>query len=538
MPDAFRPLHGRLDFDRAVSALEPNDLLPTRPEDKVRGELGARFTRDLDQRMATASYAPKPAYFVSTPKPAGATRPAALVAIDDRVMFAALVARLKTRIESHLLGSEIVLWPRGLRTDYRWDDFESAPLVAGAAYVLRADITAFYESIEHERLARQIVVATGRDKEANALRRFLSHLTQSPRGLPQGLTSSDPLATLYLADLDFAMTGEGFRYYRHGDDIRVATNSYADCRRAQEHLERNVRRLGLYLNGAKTKIMLAATYESERAEIAGALEKEKSAVATRQLQDMDEEDFLKTIQLLELPELRHLVRGAFYHGSERAFEALIEELLPAVEGAEAAGAELLFRSTVARQPDQPDGLKEPDFHRYLSLCLTRLARYSSTSALESVGALLVKFPQRAEPLCRYLLACASLSAEEVARQAQMPVLSEEYMTEWELAQVVAVLRKVPVHVCDEAMRRLNALVDAPYQGRWLALVGIVRLLAARQDLDQDTFGRIRSLCPPVLMTDLIVAASAMKEEPWMRAFLGAAKSDRLHAVVADHEWAD
>ena len=200
----YQSIAESLDFDKALRELKYNDLIWKRLEDKAVGEAGARFIEYLRLRVEHGSYDPEPAYIIAAPKSTVATRPAALLSIDDRVMFAAIVDVLRTRIESYLLGNDLVLWPRGISSPERWPEFENSVLVSDVSYVARADIVGFYEFVDHERLTDVVVSATGKRKIADALTHFLRRVMNSQRGLPQGLLPSDALATLYLSELDLS----------------------------------------------------------------------------------------------------------------------------------------------------------------------------------------------------------------------------------------------------------------------------------------------------------------------------------------------
>ena len=143
MANPYQLVSESLDLKAALRSLEPNDLIPRRPEDDVAGELGARFLEDLRRRVDRGLYDPHPAYMVAVPKSSVVTRPAALVSLDDRVMYVAMVAVLESRIEGHLLGRDLVFWPRGTAVDKRWGEFERSVLQSNRPYVVRADIMGF-----------------------------------------------------------------------------------------------------------------------------------------------------------------------------------------------------------------------------------------------------------------------------------------------------------------------------------------------------------------------------------------------------------
>ena len=263
LPTPYQAVAPELDLQQALRSAKSNDLLPPRLEDKTLGELGSRFVEDLRRRLDRGTYDPQPSYSVAVPKSTVGTRPAALVSLSDRLILTAIVNALAPRIETFLLGSDIVYWPRAVAVDKRWAEFERSVLGSDPSYVVRGDVAGFYESIHHEHLIDAVIRATGMRSLADALAHFLLRLMGRARGLPQGLRESDAMATVYLASLDFRMVQSGFRYARHGDDIRVGVKSYDEGRRAVECVEKELRTLGLLLNSAKTRVLRRATYQKE-----------------------------------------------------------------------------------------------------------------------------------------------------------------------------------------------------------------------------------------------------------------------------------
>jgi hypothetical protein len=58
-----------------------------------------------------------------------------------------------------------------------------------------------------------------------------------------------------MLSVDQAMLARGYAYYRYMDDIRIATRSRYEARSALQHLTSELRKLGLNVNGLKTKIL-------------------------------------------------------------------------------------------------------------------------------------------------------------------------------------------------------------------------------------------------------------------------------------------
>ena len=470
MSNPYQPIVNDLDLKEAVGNLTPNDLIPARPEDKVRGELGARFLEGLKRHMNGGTYDPSPAYLIATPKTDVATRPAALLSLDDRVVLAALVNAIGARIDGYLLGSGLVFWPRGMPVPKRWPDFERSVLSPRSAYVVRGDVTGFYEFVDHDRLADAIISATGHSGIASALNHFLQRVMNSRRGLPQGLLSSDALATLYLADLDFAMIREGFDYFRHGDDVRIGVEKYSDGRRAIEVLEAELRSLGLTLNGSKTRILRRATYEREVSSLQGALGEAHDQVVSETVQALiaDPEKLAKAMATSNLDQLAW---DFFYHG-RIGLNEVIKKLRVTIKPSDTELARAVFMDAVRKRPGRARALQSRLFHQRLNWSLVRLAASRSTAGLEYVGGLLRSFPPEAAVLCSYLSALASTEPQGVVREAEK-ALHNNYLTEWELVHVVRVLTQMPTHVSTRVLRTLRKILASPHR-RWLAAVEIVK----------------------------------------------------------------
>lgn len=327
MSSPFQEVAKTIDLKTALRrGAESNDLIPPRLEDNVGGEVGKRFSEDVGRGMERGYYDPAPAQFIAVPKSPHATRPAALLNLADRVVYEALVSSLQARIEKALLGKAILFWPRGEPSGKAWRDFEQSPLLEGSAYVVIADVSAFYESIDHAQLGERLVRMTGQRAVAEALHHFLDRVMVGSRGLPQGLAASDPLATAYLAQVDFAMIREGYQYSRHGDDIRIAAKTYDDARRAIFTLESYVRAAGLQLNSLKSKILKRTTYENEFRSLDETIRETKRRVLEGRIKTLAENpaELERTIRASEDDQLSW---DFFYHG-RLSLDAVIDQLRP------------------------------------------------------------------------------------------------------------------------------------------------------------------------------------------------------------------
>jgi Reverse transcriptase (RNA-dependent DNA polymerase) len=529
----FQTIVDNLDLETTVaSRLRPNDLLPPRLEDNVGGELGKRFSAKLHRDLERGRYDPSRAYFVTVPKSRTATRPAALLGLADRVVYEAIVCVLRQRIETYLLGGDVLLWPRGEPSSKKWREFEHSPLLEGATYIVRADISNFYESIDHEQLGSVLLQATGKRPETEALLEFLNWSMHSHRGLPQGLDASDPLASVYLAPVDFAMIRDGYSYARHGDDIRIAVDNYEDARKAVFVLESHVRSLALALNNAKTRIFRRETYEQMLGSKEQTFTQAQAQLMNARIAAL-EEDSDELGAAIENADLSQLGWDFFYHGRV-SLQEVLDELRPKLVPSEVEVAAHLFLETAEKRPGSPGGLDAEDFHQRLSVSLLRLAAAKSPRALPVVGDLLAEFPDKTELFCAYLSALSEQNPTDVAAQAAVPFKQGHFRTEWETAWVVRVFDRLPHLTPKHIVEDLQSMLQAP-DGRWLAVVEVLKLLADRGELKREIVNRFWSVCPPVFRADLIEAAAKMvKHDSWAQTFLSAAKDDPIHAVICRH----
>ena len=525
-----------LDFNKAiVAASAHNDLLPPRPEDKVGGELGKRFSSYLVQQLETGHYDPAPAHFIPVPKSQLATRPAALVSFQDRVVYEAIVAALMPRIASSLLGKSIVFWPRADRAqDKRWSHFERSVLTHNSKYVVSCDIAGFYESIDHGQLAGAITTATGYRDMADALVHWLGRVMGESRGLPQGLLASDTLATVYVAGLDRAMIRRGFWYSRHGDDVRIAADSYEHGCWAARCVESELRKRGLLLNATKTRVFRRTTYKESLLRHQREWEKTKREFIEETVSGLrDDEQALG--EALDRFELEETGWALFYHGIIDVEEA-ITKLRAKMTSEDGIVAGKLFERIIERRPNGGNGsvgrLEREVFHWRLKGVLFALEAAESDAALTSAGELIREYPDKTEMLCKYVMKLQG-NEEQIAKEMESAL--GRYAMEWGLAWMVRVLGRVPEYLSSDLVERLTDMVDNP-RGRWMGAVEAAKCLAARGELGRELVVGLWDTCPAVFRVDLAVAAVRMEEvAEWAKAFVESVRDDRVREVVIQHE---
>ncbi|GAB3055096.1 hypothetical protein GCM10027053_14880 [Intrasporangium mesophilum] len=119
-------------------------------------------------------------------------------------------------------------------------------------YVVKSDITAFYQFVDHGILKEELL-NHGADFEAtSALVELLRETQGRSYGLPQLLEPSDWLSEVYIERVHRQIVRRGLEAWRFNDDFRIATRTYEDALRAIEVLDEASRANGLVISEFKT----------------------------------------------------------------------------------------------------------------------------------------------------------------------------------------------------------------------------------------------------------------------------------------------
>lgn len=205
---------------------------------------------------------------VEIPKTSFFMRTGQLLTFPDRLAFQAAVAAIAPSIEDRL-GENV--YSSRLATNskdfllksrdqwLRWRNDVVADIQSGRPYVIRTDVTAYFDSIKHDLLIPELQSLPNGPVVVPRLREMLRRWTDVPNmGLPQGPNASRVLGNFFLVPVDDAMrTDSAVGYFRFMDDIRITANSRADAIRALRRLERECRLRGLALSAQKTRLLRA-----------------------------------------------------------------------------------------------------------------------------------------------------------------------------------------------------------------------------------------------------------------------------------------
>ncbi len=132
----------------------------------------------------------------------------------------------------------------------------------GQPWFLESDIADFFDSISHRRLL-DLLGQRVRDgallqmvrQQLEAGARLGPRFLATPRGVAQGSPLSPLLSNLYLDPFDRALLGCGCALVRYADDFVICCRSREEAEQARRRAERELGRLELRVNGAKTRIL-------------------------------------------------------------------------------------------------------------------------------------------------------------------------------------------------------------------------------------------------------------------------------------------
>ena len=221
-----------------------------------------RDTRDFEGRALE---------HIAVPKSALAYRPGAFMRLDDEILYTALVLAAGPEVE-RALGKNVFSYRMAHLNDpellqdqgQAWGRFQTAQREArtrGWEYALAADVAGFYEYVMDVVLFETLETLGVPAEVTDGLRGLIKgwHKKSGLRGLPQGPDASAVLANAFLVPVDDEVASvaaaRGWEYIRWSDDIRVFTNSEDEARMAAFVVSGAMRRRGLYLAPAKTRVV-------------------------------------------------------------------------------------------------------------------------------------------------------------------------------------------------------------------------------------------------------------------------------------------
>jgi hypothetical protein len=263
----------RFDVDLAlehVVALDLRDRDITVPDVlRFQDHLADRDTvlREAAQVLA-GDAALGPTIEVELPKSSFFTRTTQLLTMEDRIAYQAAVASFAGDVDRVLLPSVFggrlsrddtkLFLKNGVADWHAWRRAVLAPLKSGDVWMIKTDVTAYFDTIQHSLLLSAIEATSANQQALAVLRRMLRHWALVPGvGIPQGPNASRFLQNAYFYPIDNVMAlGESrWHYFRYVDDVRILARTRADALAGLKTLEKECRRRGLVLSAQKTKLL-------------------------------------------------------------------------------------------------------------------------------------------------------------------------------------------------------------------------------------------------------------------------------------------
>jgi RNA-directed DNA polymerase len=233
---------------------------------------------DLHRRIHTGAYRPSPTRRAFIPKATGQVRPLGIITLEDKIAQRATAEVMNAIYEQDFVGFSYAFRPG--RSQHMCLDALSVGLQRkNVNYVLSADITSYFDRVDHELLMDVLERRIGDKRLLRLLNKWLEagvmqdgELFKTVVGTPQGATISPLLANVFL---HYALdtwttwwrrnkaTGD-MVVVRFADDVVVGFQHERDARQFQEDLGKRLETYKLELSEEKTKLIEFGRYAARK----------------------------------------------------------------------------------------------------------------------------------------------------------------------------------------------------------------------------------------------------------------------------------
>lgn len=326
---------------------------------------------------------------VDIPKGNGLIRSGSLLTLDNNLLYSFLVGDCYEKIHSQIAWSQEIVdfayitsskfigtsnW-YGNKID-SWSKFRTESLnkiQEGYSYVVITDITGFYDNIDINLLLSDLRSCKVDSKIVGLLSKCLNRWSfVMGKGIPQGNSSSDVLAKLYLNIVDEGLKNAGYVHMRYVDDFRIFCKDLNEAKKALMTLIALLRKRGLNIQSSKTQIL---THAKATAEIDGI------QPSLKDIQDRFQKAIVESIE-------------AQYLGDDASVQD--DEVLTANEDETPIG--IIKEAFKVHFVDCEDSKFDKTLFHYL---INRLVQDKQSFALHYVLSLLVSHPEETKYILKY-----------------------------------------------------------------------------------------------------------------------------------------
>ncbi len=213
----------------------------------------------LSEELTKGQYVPLPLLRFFVVKINGGQRPLAVPAVRDRVVQDAALILIGPTFDREFETCSFA-YRKGHSVKQALQQVERLR-EAGYQWVLDADITSYFENVDHDLLFARVAELVPDQKLMDLIRLWVTarvydghQLTVTTKGLPQGSPLSPILANLYLDTFDEQMLGAGQKLVRFADDFLVLCKTKPRAEEALKLTREVLDGLRLSLNDEKTRI--------------------------------------------------------------------------------------------------------------------------------------------------------------------------------------------------------------------------------------------------------------------------------------------
>ena len=220
-----------------------------------------RNVTKLEQQLREGTYTPQSIKRVHIPKPGtNETRPLGIPTVRDRVVQNALRHVLEPILERQFAEHSYGFRPnRGCKDALRRVD---RLVKAGYKYTVDVDLKAYFDTIPHDRLVKELRKHVADNSVIALVEKFLQAQVLDgldqwtpAAGAPQGAIISPLLSNLYLNELDHLMAAAGYEMTRYADDFVIQCRAAEEAASALDMVREWTTARGLTLHPTKTKIV-------------------------------------------------------------------------------------------------------------------------------------------------------------------------------------------------------------------------------------------------------------------------------------------